>query len=138
MKIVLDTNVLLRSVSDRSAHAPILDALVAGKYELYLTHDIELEYQEVIQRHMGRTVADDLLELLPLLRNVQYIQRYYRFGLIVADPDDNKFVDCAIAAGADYLVTDDRHFRVLAQIPFPKIEVLTAEQFLALVMGGKL
>jgi uncharacterized protein len=98
----------------------------------------ELEYQEVIQRHMGRTVADDLLELLPLLRNVHYIQRYYRFGLIVADPDDNKFVDCAIAAGADYLVTDDRHFIVLAQIPFPKIEMLTAEQFLALVMGGRL
>jgi uncharacterized protein len=92
----------------------------------------------MIQRHMSRAAADDLLELLPLLRNVHYIQRYYRFGLIVVDPNDNKFVDCAIAAGADYLVTDDRHFRVLAQIPFPKIEVLSAEQFLALVINGTL
>jgi uncharacterized protein len=137
-KIVLDTNVLLRSLSDRSVHAPILDALVANRYELYLTNDIELEYQEVLQRHMGSSTAEDFLELLALLRNVHYIQRYFQFGLIVADPDDDKFVDCAIAANADFLVTDDKHFKVLAQIPFPKVEVLSAEQFLALIISEQL
>jgi len=47
----------------------------------------------------------------------------------VADPDDNKFVDCAIACDAKYLVSDDKHFRVLGKIAFPKVEVLTATDF---------
>lgn len=53
----------------------------------------------------------------------------YHFGLITQDPDDNKFVDCAIVASADYLVCEDNHFKVLKDIPFPKVNVITLEQF---------
>lgn len=45
------------------------------------------------------------------------------------DPDDNKFVDCAIACNAKYLVSNDKHFRILKDIPFPKVELLTAQEF---------
>ena len=54
----------------------------------------------------------------------------FRFGLIETDPDDNKFVDCAIVANAEYIVTDDAHFDVLKDIPFPRVLVMTAEEFL--------
>ena len=40
-----------------------------------------------------------------------------------------KFVDCAIVASADYLVSEDNHFNVLKDIPFPKVNVITLEQF---------
>ena len=50
------------------------------------------------------------------------------FALIEADKDDNKFVDCAIAANAKCIVTEDKHFRVLKNIPFPKVEVLGIEE----------
>ncbi len=49
--------------------------------------------------------------------------------MIQTDPDDNKFVDCAIASQADYIVTNDKHFDILAQITFPKVEVITIQQF---------
>ncbi|WP_229235521.1 MULTISPECIES: putative toxin-antitoxin system toxin component, PIN family [Emticicia] len=62
--------------------------------------------------------------------NVEYITRYFAWNLIQSDPDDNKFVDCAIACNATYLVSQDRHFDVLKQIPFPKIQVLKVEEFL--------
>ncbi len=45
--------------------------------------------------------------------NVLYAEPHFRFGVIAADPDDNKFVDCAIAVEADFIVTSDRHFDVL-------------------------
>ncbi|MBR5716207.1 MAG: hypothetical protein IKX59_06430 [Bacteroidales bacterium] len=45
------------------------------------------------------------------------------------DKDDDKFVDCAITAGADFIVTEDTHFNHLKQIPFPKITVLTLDEF---------
>lgn len=57
----------------------------------------------------------------------------YRFNLIKADPDDNKFVDCAVTAGATYIVSNDRHFRELQQYDFPKVDVRTLTEFLNIV-----
>lgn len=57
------------------------------------------------------------------------VDAQYRFHLITVDVDDNKFVDYAIVANADYIVSDDRHFKVLESISFPKVEVLKLEDF---------
>ncbi|WP_460958439.1 PIN domain-containing protein [Spirosoma litoris] len=46
---------------------------------------------------------------------------YYKWFLISSDVDDNKFVDCAIACGADYIITEDRHFREIDEVDFPKV-----------------
>ena len=51
-------------------------------------------------------------------------------NLIQADKDDNKFVDCAIVAGAEYIVSEDAHFRVLDTIPFPSVSVKRLEEFM--------
>lgn len=59
-----------------------------------------------------------------------YRESYFRFHLLSdIDKDDDKFVDCAITAGADYIVTEDSHFDRLKQIPFPRLNVLTLYEF---------
>ena len=59
-----------------------------------------------------------------------YRESYFRFHLLSdIDMDDDKFVDCAITAGADYIVTEDSHFDRLKQIPFPRLNVLTLDEF---------
>jgi predicted nucleic acid-binding protein len=50
-----------------------------------------------------------------------------------AYPDDNKFVDCAFAAQATYIVSDDSHFDELREIDFPKLLVLKLKEFMALL-----
>jgi len=55
---------------------------------------------------------------------------YYRFNLIDKDKDDNKFVDCAIVANADYIVSEDAHLNVLKTIPFPHVNVIRLNEFL--------
>lgn len=60
---------------------------------------------------------------------VEFITPYYHFELIKADPDDNKFVDCAIAAVARCIVTNDNHYNILKQIDFPKVITETLEEF---------
>ena len=65
--------------------------------------------------------------------NVEHVNPTYRFNLIKADPDDNKFVDCAVIAGATYIVSNDRHFRELQQYDFPKVDVRTLTEFLDIV-----
>ena len=58
------------------------------------------------------------------------IDPHFHMELITADPDDNKFVDCAFAAGADYLVSEDSHFKVLDNISFLIINLVTLDEFL--------
>ena len=67
------------------------------------------------------------MELLDNLSNVEYITQYFKWRLIEADPDDNKFADCAIAANAEYLATEDSHFQILKRISFPEIQVINME-----------
>lgn len=55
---------------------------------------------------------------------------YYNWNLITVDPDDNKFTDAYIAANADYLVTNDAHFNEAKKIPFPSVNIISADEFL--------
>ncbi len=129
MRIVLDTNVLLVSISDRSPIHWVYLGLLHGDYELCVTTDILLEYAEIIERHMGVEASESVQGTLDNLPNVRLITSYFRFDLITKDRDDNKFVDCAIAANAHYIVSEDKDFRVLEKIAFPKVEVLDLEEF---------
>lgn len=60
-----------------------------------------------------------------------FVTPSYHFRLIETDPDDNKFVDCAIAARAKFIVTEDHHFDVLRTIDFPKVEIIGLDEFMA-------
>lgn len=53
------------------------------------------------------------------------------FHLIEADPDDNRFVDCAICGNAELIVTNDAHFNVLKNIDFPIVDVKSIQEFVA-------
>ena len=129
MLVVLDTNVVLRAVSKKSRFAVILDELLLQSYRLALSSEILLEYEEKIILFYGEKTARDLLNFLTVLPNVERIDPFFQLRLIEADPDDDKFVDCAFAGNAHYIVTDDKHFNVLKMIDFPKIPCLSAEAF---------
>ena len=130
-RIVLDTNCLLQAISRRSRFYPIWHEFVQGRYELCVTTEILNEYEEILSRYTSPVVGRMVVEAILRANNVVRVDAQFRFGLIESDPDDNKFVDCAIVANAEYIVTDDAHFDVLKDIPFPRVLVMTAEAFLA-------
>ena len=132
MKIVVDTNILLVSISSRSNSNWIWQDILAGVYQVYVTTDILLEYAEIIERFMGKEVADATLDLISELPNVHLIQKYYFWQLVEDDPDDNKFIDCAIAAGAKYLISNDRHLNVIKKYPYFNIQLVKFKEFEAL------
>ena len=67
------------------------------------------------------------------LPNVYLIDPKFNWQLIELDPDDNKFVYCAVASSVDYIISNDRHFDILKEIPFPKVTVLNAGEFIELI-----
>lgn len=129
-RIVLDTNIVLSALSSRSPYHKILDVCISGKYALMLSTEILLEYEEKISQYFSYSLAENLLSALLFLPDTTMITPYFNFNIIRNDPDDNKFVDCAVAANAHYLVTNDKHFGVLAEVPFPSVNVLSRDQFL--------
>ena len=86
------------------------------------------EYAEIVGEQMGRLASESTLGLLENLPNVERITTYYKFGLL-KDEDDNKFVDCAIAANASFIVSHDKDFDLLTRIDFPKVLVIDSGQF---------
>lgn len=129
MKIVIDTNILLVSISPTSKFRWIFDNFLTENYTLCVTTDILMEYEEILGNHMSAELAATILQIIENAPNVEFITRYFEWKLIAADEDDNKFVDCAVAANAKFLVTHDKHFKVLKKIEFPKVEVIDAETF---------
>jgi len=127
-KIVLDTNVLLVSISRKSKLHWIFQYLLEEKYILCVTTDILAEYAEIIEQQMGKVASESALGVLENLSNIEFITSYYKFNLL-KDADDNKFVDCAIASNADYIVTHDKDFNILKQISFPIVNIIDTIEF---------
>ncbi len=133
MRIVLDTNCLIQSVSPRSSHHEVWRSILEGKNTLCVSNEILDEYAEILTRFFGRDTAEYVLDFIIESRHVRFFSPQYRFNLITTDPDDNKFVDCAIQANARYIVTNDHHYDVLRQIKFPVVDVIALKEFLGIL-----
>lgn len=128
--VVIDTNCLIQMMSKRSPYRPIWDAFLGQRFILCVSNDILDEYQEIIEQQTTAQIAENVIMLIMNSINVNYVDPHFRLDLITSDPDDNKFVDCAFASGADYIVSEDAHFDVLKRTPFPMFNILTMDEFL--------
>lgn len=134
-KIVLDTNCLIAALSRHSEYYPVWSEFQAGKYMLCVSNEILEEYEEIIEKKTSAIVAQNVINLLLKSTNVELVTPSFKFHLIEADHDDDKFVDCAFAANATYIVSDDKHFDVLKEISFPQLLVLKLKEFLGLLQS---
>ncbi len=133
MRIVLDTNALLSSLSKESRSHVVWRGLIEGRYMLCVTDDILWEYQEIIGQKTTPQIAENVINYLIQSRYVERIKTYYHFELITGDHDDNKFVDCAIAANATYIVSDDKHYKPLGLIGYPSLFVIKLLEFVEML-----
>ncbi|MBQ9356190.1 MAG: putative toxin-antitoxin system toxin component, PIN family [Prevotella sp.] len=133
MRIVLDTNCLIQSIPEHSPFFPVWLSVLRGDNTLCVTNEILEEYAEILQRLAGKYTAEYVLDAIIKSKHVELVTPFYHFGLITTDPDDNKFVDCAIAANARYIVSNDRHYDILRQTKFPAVNVIVLKDFLKLL-----
>ena len=128
MKIVLDTNVFVSGVFFKGPPFQILQAWKEGMIQLVLSPDILEEY-----RRVGEILAEEhpAINFTPVLEFV--IQNAVIFSVhqlperICEDPDDDKFLACALASGSNLVVSGDKH--LLAVSGYQEIEVLKPREF---------
>lgn len=133
MRIVLDTNCLIQSVPEKSIYHDVWLSFERGENTMCITNEILEEYTEILQRLTDVETAEVVVRTLINSSFVEFITPFYHFNLITTDPDDNKFVDCAVAAQARYIVSNDKHFNVLKQEVYPFIDVLSLDDFLRII-----
>ncbi|MBO7489640.1 MAG: putative toxin-antitoxin system toxin component, PIN family [Bacteroidales bacterium] len=133
MRLVLDTNSLIQCVSRHSRYHDLWLSFVNGNNDLCVTTEILNEYVEILQRETSETFASLVLEVILNNPHTLFINTFYKFNLILNDPDDNKFIDCAVAAQAKYIVTEDHHYDILRKIDFPKVDIIDLDDAMLLI-----
>jgi len=128
--IVLDTNCLLQALPTKSPYHKIWTDVFDGKISLCVNTDILEEYEEMIAQKSTPEIANNVVEAIVNLSTTTLQNSYVHFELLPADSDDNKFVDCAVASDAEYIVTNDKHFNPLKEIPWPKVEIIKITDFI--------
>lgn len=128
--VVIDTNVLLMILPKKSPYHDIWTDFLQNRLVLCVSNEMLNEYSEIIAQKTTPLLADKVIMEILYRKNVRLIVPSFRFDLIEVDPDDNKFVDCAITANADFLISNDRHFRILKSTPYPKVNLVTVDEYL--------
>lgn len=134
MKIVLDTNCLIQILGKYATHRPVFEQIKSGNIELVVSSEILLEYEEILSTFFGSvSLGANVCAYLLSLATTHRVEVHFNWYRIEKDPDDNKFVDCAIAGNADYIVSNDAHFNALKRDDFPKVVCVKLEQFAKLL-----
>lgn len=129
-KVVLDTNCLIQSIPPRSPYRRIWDSMFDGTNLLCVTTSILEEYEEILERLTDEATAKYIVDAIVSNPYTMFVNIYYDFNLITVDPDDNKFVNCAIAASAKYIVTENHHYDIIKWKYFPGLTIVGLDDFM--------
>ena len=109
---------------------PHLARFCFRKVHFGFTNEILTEYEEILTQKLGPDIASNVIKAILDLPNTRMVQVYYHLRLITADPDDDKFVDCAFKTNARFIVTEDHHYDVLRKVKYPVVNVIDIDSFL--------
>ena len=105
------------------------DAFEAEQFEWLISNEILTEYIETLTQRYSEQTALLVYSIISSAVNVTFTEPFFKWQLVEADPDDNKFADLAVAGNVDYLVTNDRHFNPLKTLDFPKLTIVSLDEF---------
>ena len=136
MIVVIDTNCLLASIPPQRSYYWFYEAFRAERFVWAVSNEILFEYEEKLSTKYSPKTATLVLSILSVAPNVIFQEPYFKWRLIRSDPDDDKFVDLAFFCNADYVITNDKDFSCLKDIDFPKLNVISLDDFRKVIIGG--
>jgi putative PIN family toxin of toxin-antitoxin system len=136
LKVVLDTNVWVSAFLWGGKPATIIQAAEDGQVSILISEDIVAEINEVLaypkleKIYRPQLRREDLIE--QTLKIAKFVKAPNKIQIIQAHPADNKFLDCALASNADFIVSGDRH--LLEVVSYKKTTIVTVNDFLKLII----
>ncbi len=128
MKIILDTNVFISGIFFSGPPSQILKAWQNSRLQIVLSQEILNEYQRVAESLAAQFPTIDILPIIELMTIHAQLIDVEDFDLSVCDnPDDNKFIECAIASNSKIIISGDKH--LLKVSGYQGITVLKPREF---------
>jgi putative PIN family toxin of toxin-antitoxin system len=131
LRLVIDTNIVVSAaLKPEGLQRTVLLVAITKPARLFVSPAILAEYHGVFSRpefHIRKGLRQQLLHLI---KSHSHAVTPVRTLQVTRDPDDNRFLECADAAGADYLITgNQRHFPRF----WKKTKVITPREFIGVV-----
>ena len=133
IRVVIDTNVVVSAnLTDEGLPAAIMDLAANGNILMCVSDAVLAEYREVLNRPRLKLTPERIAGALSVIRKTSlHVKPTQRVSVITADEPDNRLLECAEAAGADYLVTGNtKHFPK----SFKNTVIVTPKQFMGLLL----
>ncbi|MFP9062513.1 putative toxin-antitoxin system toxin component, PIN family [Natrialbaceae archaeon A-chndr2] len=134
MRAVLDTNVLISSVISTGTPHEVVVAGFNGEYQIVVSVATLMEFRETLLKYPDRfqMEKEDIQKEVETVRYfAEFVEPNEEITAVVDDPDDDKFLEAAIAGNVDYLVSGDKHLLTLES--FRGIEIVTPRTFYTLL-----
>jgi len=129
IKVVIDTNVFVSAAVLKKSSSVIMEMWKNDEFTLLFSPDIFDEYFEVIARPKFKQEGEDIRELAKLLtERAVVVEPQIQLDVVKDDPDDNKFLECAVAGKADFIISGDHHLLSIKE--YKQIKILTVAQFI--------
>jgi putative PIN family toxin of toxin-antitoxin system len=129
IKVVIDTNIFISSFFGGNPKK-IIDLWKKGEIKLCLSREIVDEYVEVLKR-LGLQNENELQELLNIFlegHNIIFSATTPSLKIIEQDPDDNMFIECAVALGCSHIISGDKHLQQVKN--YIRIKIVNPKEFL--------
>ncbi|MCK4830849.1 putative toxin-antitoxin system toxin component, PIN family [bacterium] len=129
IRVVIDTNIFVSSFFGGNPRK-IVDLWKSGQLTLCLSKPIVHEYVEVLKR-LGLQNERELDELLGLFAHgfhILFSAKTPELNVVEEDPDDNKFIECAVALKCTFVISGDKHLTEIRD--YMGIEIVTPKEFL--------
>jgi uncharacterized protein len=108
MKVVIDTNILIGSTWDEYSHSKqIIDEVISGNIEVFATNATIRENKLLLKKAVPSQQQKEFLE--DYFARIQEVRPRQRLQVVKDDPEDDKFFEAALEAGAEYIITNDHH-----------------------------
>ncbi|MCZ7395109.1 MAG: putative toxin-antitoxin system toxin component, PIN family [Candidatus Methanoperedens sp.] len=132
LNFVFDTNVLVSALISTMGNPALLLDKAGKNYTLFISKDILTELEAVISRDKFGFKEEEVNTIIEAIISFsEVINPEIKLDVIKSDPDDNKILECAVACGASYIVSGDRHLLELKK--YGKIKIITPKVALGLI-----
>ena len=125
----MDTNIMLQIIPSKSDYHYIWEKILGGEIVVCVSTEILYEYEEILSQRIPHDIVLQILYNIENHPKTIKVSNYVRWNVVEADADDNKYVDCAVAAGAKILVSDDKHLRILKKKVPPLVDLKTLQEY---------
>ena len=134
MKVISDTNIIISAaVSSDGNPAKIFELILSGVIKNFISSEIINEIKEVMERDKIKKLVSfkDRQKIIENLEKFsEKVDPKVKLDIVKEDPKDNKFLECAVTAKIDYLISGDEHLLNLKE--FKGVKILSPLEFIQL------